>query len=187
MAKLLLIVADVHGGAGQHIGRPYQDREADLLDELVDIFQRRQFLPARLVHFQLVDNARELVAVFRPVDVFRPGPQDRNAAVGKPQCQVVRDLTADGDHDAVRILHLHDVHDTLVGQFVEIQAVAHVIIGRDRFRVVIDHNAPVTLFLDGLQAGYRAPVEFDRTADAIGTRTEHDDRTPVVLVMDVVV
>ena len=78
----------------------------------------------------------------------------------QPKRQIVRNLAAHGDHDAMRMLDLEYVQHPFKGQLIEIQAVAHVIIRGDRLRIVIDQDAPVPMFLDRLEARYRTPVEF---------------------------
>ena len=88
--------------------------------------------------------------------------------------EVVRYLSAHREYHTVRLLKVDDIHDALEGQFVEIKTVAHVIIGRYGLWVVVDHHALMTLLAGSLERIDRTPVELDRRADAIGTRTKDD-------------
>ena len=107
--------------------------------------------------------------VFRLVNIFRTGAQDGNMILGQPERQVVRNLAAHGNDNPMRTLQLVDVHDPLESQFIEIQAVAHVIVRGDRFGVVIDQDTPVSLLADRLDASDGTPVEFDGTSNAVRT------------------
>ena len=60
----------------------------------------------------------------------------------------------------MRTLHFDDVHDTLKGQFVEIQTVAHVIVGGNGLRVIVHHHAAVALLADSAECLHAAPVEL---------------------------
>ena len=92
----------------------------------------------------------------------------------EPHREVVRYLSAHRENHTIRLLKVDDIHDTLEGQFVEIKTVAHVIIGRNGLWVVVDHHALMTLLAGSLECIDRTPVELDRRADAIGTRTKDD-------------
>ena len=48
--KLLLVGADIHGGARKHVGGTHKNWESYLGHELVDGFERRKLTPARLVY-----------------------------------------------------------------------------------------------------------------------------------------
>lgn len=65
--------------------------------------------------------------------------------------QVIRDLATGGDDHAVGVLQLKDIHHTLEGKLVEIKAVAHIIVGRYRLGIVVDHHGAVTLLTDRIQ------------------------------------
>ena len=67
------------------------------------------------------------------------------------------------------------VHHTLKGQLVEVEAVAHVIVGGNSLRVVVYHHRAVAFFADGLQGLHTAPVELYRRANAVGTGAKHND------------
>ena len=86
----------------------------------------------------------------------------------------------------MRILQFEDIHDALEGKLIEIKAVAHVIVRRYGFGVVVDHDAAVAFLADGVQRLHAAPVELHRGTDAVRTRTEYDDGFTVAQVMHVV-
>ena len=186
VTQFLFVVADVHRSAGEHIRRPDQHREAHLGDEFVHILQRGKFLPFRLIHAQRVHDTGEFVAVFRPVDILRLRTQNGDVVRRKAQRQVVRDLSAHRNHHAVRCFQFDDIHHPFKGEFIEIQAVAHVVVGGNRFGVIVDEHTPPSPLPQGIQAGYGAPVEFYRTADAVGTGSQHNNRTAIFLIINII-
>ena len=156
------------------------------LDESVDVFHRRQRAPLGLVYTDAVEHGRELVAVFGIVDALGRGAEDTDLLRVETQGQVVRYLTAGRDDDAVRVLQVEDVHDTLEGELVEVEAVAHVVVGGHGLGVVVNHHTAVALLADGVQGLHAAPVELYAGADAVGARTEDDDAAVVAQIMHIV-
>ena len=167
--QLFLVGADVHGGAAQHVAGTDEHGETYLLDESVDVFHRRQRAPLGLVHADAVEHGGELVAVFGIVDALGRGAEDADLLRVETQGQVVRYLTAGRDDDAVRVLQVEDVHDALEGELVEVEAVAHVVVGGDGLGIIVNHHTAVALLADGVQGLHAAPVELYAGADAVGT------------------
>ncbi len=128
MPKFLLIVADVHRGAGKHVGRPDENREANLLDEIVNLVNCCELAPFRLVDSKAVHNAGELVAVLSLVYVLSRCSKDRDIMFVKLKGKVVRDLTSHRDNYSVRILKVNDVHHPLECQLIEVEPVTHVVV-----------------------------------------------------------
>ena len=185
--QLLGIVAYVHRGARKHVGGTDQHRVADLLDELVHFVHVRKLFPCRLVDAQLVEHARKLVPVLGPVDRQRRGAQHRNVLPVEPDGQIVRNLSAHRHDDAFGHFEVQYVEYAFERQLVEIEPVAHVVVGRYRFGIVVDHDRLVAELAGRLHGIDRTPVEFDGASDAIGPRSEHDHRLVVLEIGNVVV
>ena len=186
LAQVALVVAYVHRGAGQHVGRAHEHRIADLGDESVHVFHSRKLAPARLVYAQLVHYAGEFVAVLRPVDILCGRSEYRHVVPVESQSQVVRYLAAYGDNDTVRIFHFEYIHHPLESELVEVETVAHVVVGGYGLRVVVDEHSAIAALLHLLEAGYGTPIELHGAAYAVSARTEHHHGFAVVLVTDVV-
>jgi len=138
--QFFLVVAYVHGCTTQYVWRTNQYRITYFLDKVFHIVQAGQFLPSRLVDAQLVKHSWELVAVFSTVNRNRRGTQYRNRLAIEFHGQVVRNLTTYRNDDAARLFQIDDVEYAFEWQFVEVQAVAHVVVSRNRFRVVVNHD-----------------------------------------------
>ena len=95
--------------------------------------------------------------------------------------QVVGYLSAGRHNHAVGCFEVDNVHHPFECQLVEVQTVAHVVVGRHRFGVIVNHNRPITLATNGVKCLHTAPVELYRRADTVGARTKNNDRTAVVV------
>ena len=74
----------------------------------------------------------------------------------------------------MRILKVMDIHYTLECEFVKIETVTHIVVGRYSLRIVVYHHSPVSLVTDCLKGVYGAPVELNRTTDTVSTGSEND-------------
>ena len=184
--QLVLVVADVHGGAGQHVAGAHQDGIAHLGDEAFHVVQAGEFLPGGLVDAKKVEHVAELVAVLGPVDAHGRGSQDGHCLAVELHGEVVRYLSAHGDDDAARLLQVDDVEHTLKGQFVEVEAVAHVVVGGHGLRVVVYHDGLIAQLARRLDGVHRAPVELHAGADAVGARAEDNHGLLVLVIVHVV-
>ena len=184
--EFFLVGADIHGGATQHITRTNQDRKTHLSHKLVDIFHRRKLFPTRLVYTDAVQHGGKFLAIFGIVDTLGGCPQDIDMLLVQTHRQVIGYLAACRDNHAMRIFQFEDIHHTLEGQFIEVKAVTHIIVGRNCFRIVVDHHRTPTFLTDRFQRLHATPVELDRTADPVSAGTQHDDGTVVTLILHVV-
>ena len=89
-------------------------------------------------------------------------------------CQVVRDLSAYRDDHTTRLFEVDYIKYTFERKFVEVETVAHIIVSRNRFRVVVNHDRLVTQFAGSLNCIHRAPVKFYRATDTVSTRPQYN-------------
>ncbi len=101
-------------------------------------------------------------------------------------CQVIRYLTTHRNDDTTRRLQLDHIEHALQRKFVEIQAVAHVVVGRNGLRVVVNHDRFVTQLASGVDGVNRTPVELNRRTDTVSTRTEYYHRFLIIIIINVV-
>ena len=148
--QFLLIGADVHGRTTQHIRGTYQNREAYFINKSMDILHRSQCAPFRLIHPNAVQHGREFITVLSIINALGTGTEDIYILRIQTESQVIGNLTAGRYNDSVRVLQFEDIHHTLKSKFVKVQTIAHIIVGRNRFGVIVDHDTAVTLLTDGL-------------------------------------
>ena len=184
--QLLLVVAHVHRSTREHVRRTHQNGIAHLVDKLLDVVEACQRTPSRLVDAQFVEHSRELVAVLCTVDIHGRGTQYGHTLTMQLHGQVVGNLTTHADDDATGLLQVHHVEHALQRELVEIEAVAHVIVGRHGLGVIVNHDRLIAQFASRVDGVHRTPVELHARADAIGTRAQHHHRLLVVIIGDVV-
>ena len=80
------------------------------------------------------------------------------------------------------LLQLNDIHHALKGEFVEVKAVAHVVVGRYGLRVIVNHHRAPAFALHREQCIHATPVKLHRASNAVSTRAEHHYRAVVVQV-----
>ena len=108
-------------------------------------------------------------------EVPRIGMPAFSSAAGELQRRLAAELDDDADELAGLLLGAQDLQHVLGRQRLEIEPVGGVVVGRDGFRVAVDH--------DRLEAGLAqrkgrvaaAIVELDALADAVRTAAEDDD------------
>ena len=100
-------------------------------------------------------------------------------AAFRSQRQVQRSLPAKlhdhADFRAARRLVFVDGEHVFKGERLKVQAVAGVVVGRDRLRVAVDHDRLVVVFLERECRMAAAVIELDSLPDAVGAAAQDDD------------
>ena len=141
----------------------------------MDILHRSQCAPFRLIHPNAVQHGREFITVLSIINALGTGTEDIYILRIQTESQIIGNLATGRYNDSVRILQFENIHHTLESQLVKVQTVAHIIVGRNRFGIIINHDTAVTLLTDSLQSLHATPVKFHRRTDAVSTRTQYHD------------
>ena len=102
------------------------------------------------------------------------------------QSKVIRNLTTGRYDDTMRIFQFKNIHYPFECQFIKVETVAHVIVCRYRFRIIVDHNTAPTFLANGIQSLHTAPVKLYRRTDTVGTGTQYDNGFMVTQIMYIV-
>ncbi len=95
-------MGNTHGSAAQHIARTHEyGKPAKALYRCLGLFGVCDVEPARLIDIELIEQGTELSPIFGLVDVYRVGPQDLHARSMQAHREVIRDLAAHADDNAV--------------------------------------------------------------------------------------
>ena len=86
----------------------------------------------------------------------------------------------------MRIFQFEDIHYSFKGEFVEVEAIAHIVVRRYGFGVIINHDATIPLLTDGIQCLHATPVKFHRRTDTVRTGTENNNGFTVAQITDIV-
>ena len=124
--------------------------------------------------------------VFGAVDGFRRRPQNRDGLSVQAHGEVVGNLPAHRNDDAFGRFKFRYVQNRFQREFIEVQSIAHVVVGRNGFRIAVYHHAPVSFRLNGFNRADAAPVKLHRRPDSVRPGTENDNRAAVFVEFDVV-
>ena len=101
-------------------------------------------------------------------------------------CQIVRNLSAYWYNDTTRLFQVNHIKHTFKWKFVKVQTVAHIIVGRNRFGVIVNHDWFVTQLACSLYSVYRTPVKFYGRTDAVCTWSQYDYWFFILIVINIV-
>ena len=167
--QFFLIGANIHRGTRKHIRRTDKYRKTDLVNKFIDIIHRSQFTPTRLVYTNTVEHGREFLAILSVVNAFGTCTENIDILCIQAQCQIIRNLSTGRYNDAMWIFEFQNIHYAFESQFIEIEAVAHIVIRRYGFRIIVNHNAAPPFLANCIQCLNTTPVELNRRTDTIGT------------------
>jgi hypothetical protein len=68
-----------------------------------------------------------------------------------------------------------DRHHVFIGQWLEVEAVAGVVVGRDRLGIAVDHDGFEAVVAKSERSVTAAVVELDSLPDAVGAAAQDDD------------
>ena len=173
LRQVVAVVDDLHRPATEHVARPDEHREADVVGDRQRLLEVAGGATGRLRDEQFVADLVPPLPVLGGVDRVgrRAGHQLGRDLAG----QLQRGLPAERHDDAVRTLRGQHVEHVFLGQRLEVQAVGRVVVGRHRLRVAVDHHRLEAGLAQGERRVHAAVVELDALADAVGTGSEDDD------------
>ena len=171
-----VLVGDGHVLAADDVGGAQQHGVAQLVGGLQRLRQGADAPAPGPADAELFQQGVKPLPVLGHVDAVGRGAQNGDALPVQELCQLDGGLSAEGHHHAHRLFHIDDVHHVLRAERLEIQAVSGVIVGGDRFGVIVDDGYGVAQFLQGPDTVDGGIVELDALADADGAGAQHQHR-----------
>ena len=169
------VVDDFHRPPAQDVGRAHHQRVANLFRLLNGHLNGRYGRVRRLFQLQTVNRLLETFTVFGTVNRIRAGTDNRYASRFQRTRQFQRCLAAVLDDNALRLLDADDFQHVFQRHRLKVQTVGGVVVGRDGFRVTVNHNGLVTVFAQRQRSMYAAVVKFDTLADTVRAAAEDHD------------
>src|SRR5208283_2041406 len=143
------------------------------------LFHRGDHGAGSLRDVEFLQQLAEALTVFGQVDAFGRGPDDVDARGLERQRKIQRRLTAKlydyADRRASGSFVFADGKHILERKRLEVEAVAGVVIGRDRLRIAVDHDGFVAILAQSVGGVAAAVIKFDSLPDAVGAGAENDD------------
>ena len=172
---LLRVPGDGHVLPADHVGGPEQHRISQRFRGPGRFLHGADGHALRAADAEPFKKRVEALPVLRDVDGFRAGAQDADPLLIQVPGQPDGGLPAEGHHHAHGLFHPDNVHHVLGGKGFKIQPVGGVVIGGNRFRIVVDDDGVIAHFPQGPDAVDGAVVEFDALPDADGPAAQDQD------------
>ncbi|SAA12983.1 Uncharacterised protein [Enterobacter hormaechei] len=173
------VIDDFHRTAAQYVGWTHHQRVTNLFRFLNGHFNRGHGGVRRLFQLETINCLLETLAVFRTVNSVRAGADDRHTCCFQRTRQLQRSLAAILHDHAFRLLDAHDFKHVFQRNRLEVEAVGSVVVGRDGFRVTVDHDGLVTVFAQRQRGMHAAVVELNALADTVWTAAQHHNLVAV--------
>ena len=144
--KIRFDMDDFHCTSTQHVTRTHHQRIADLtrLDDGFLVGARSSV--GRLQQPQFVNQFLEAFAILSHIDHVRRGADDRHAIGFQRARQFQRCLSAKLHDHANRLFQVDNFQHIFQCQRLKIKAITDIVIGRNRFRIAVDHDGFIAIF-----------------------------------------
>ena len=117
----------------------------------------------------------EAAAILGKVDRFGIGADDFRAVALQFEREVQRSLSAELHDHALRLFPIEDGENVFECKRLEIETVGSVVIGRNGFRIAIDHDRLVAVLLERERGMAAAIIELDALPDAVRPAAQNHD------------
>ena len=124
---------------------------------------------------QIIEQFLEALAVFGCINHVGRSADNGHARFFQPQGQFQRRLTAILHDHAGGLFFIDDFQYVFECEWLEVQPVRGVVIGRDGFGVAVDHDGLIAIFTHGQRRVHAAVVELDALTYAVGATAQHHD------------
>ena len=186
-AEIRLIINELHRAAAENKARSDQNWITNLACDLYRFVRVHGRTTRRLTQSKLVQHRCEKFSIFRGLDALRLRAENRNAGRFQSVREVERRLSAELHHHAFGPLLLIYIENVLQRERLEIEFVARVVIGRNRFRIRVHHDRFEPELAQRERGVHAAVIELDSLADAIWSASKNHYFTfpafaPLVLV-----
>ena len=174
-------VDNFHAAPAKHIRRAHQHGVTNTFGDLNGLVDAVGGSVLRRRQIGRIEHGTESPPVFSVVDGLGARTEDRNPSVGEAlrqtQWRLATQLNEHSLDRAHRFFGLVDRHDVLKGERLKVEAVRGVVVGRNGLGIAVDHDRLVAI-LERERGVDARVVELDALADAVGARSQDDDRFP---------
>src|SRR6185503_11211057 len=170
-----LIVDDRHRASAENVTRTDQHRITDSLRYLTRFLDGSSHAVVRLRNAEFIQQSPEAFAIFSEVYRIRRRSDDFDTGFMQAHREVQRCLPAKLDDDAVRLFDIDDVHHVFEREWLKIESIRSVVIGRDGFGIAVDHDGLEPRFVKRERSVTTAVIKFDSLPDAIRTGAKDHD------------
>ena len=168
-AQVRRVVGDFHAAAAEHVARANEQRKPNAIGDAFGFLEARGHACGGVRDVELVEHRAEAFAVFGQVNRLGARAHNGHARFLERMRKLQRRLATERHHNAVGLFDIDDVHDVFVGERLEIQAIACVVVGGHGFGVAVHHDGFVAGLMQRVARMHAAVVELNALANAVGT------------------
>ena len=173
--QIWLVIHEFHSATAKDKRRPHQQGVTDSMSNRYSFFHAHGRSAWRSSQSQFIEHRGEKFSVLGRLDTFGLRADNRDAGGFQSIGQIKRSLPAElHDHTLGKFLFVNIEH-VLECERLEVEFVARVVIGRNRFGIRIDHDCFEAELAQRESRVYTAIVELDTLTDAVRTAAQNHD------------
>ena len=124
---------------------------------------------------KLFEQVTESLAVFCEIDSIRGRAENPDAVCLESFGEFQRSLPAERHDDAIRLFDITDIENIFECEWLKVEFVGLIVIGRDSFRIAIDHDRLEALFLQRVDSVNTTIIKLDSLSDPVRPATKDND------------
>ena len=164
---------NLHRSATQNIRRTYHHRIADFCCLRDDVFGIAANRILWLFQLQLMQQLLEAFAILRQINRIHRGADNRDTRLFQSmrefQWRLSAELHDDPFYRAIYRFRRNHFHHVFCGQRLKIKPVGRIVIGRNRFRITVNHDGLIARLFQRIGGMHTAIIELNPLTDAVGT------------------
>src|SRR6266516_6242476 len=173
--QISLVINQLHPSAAKNERGPNENWIANAIGDRNRFFHPDSRAVRGLAQTKFIEHDGKELAVFRHLDALRLGAENGNAGRFQSIGEIERRLSAELHDYAFGFFLIVNIEHVLKRKRLKIKFVAGIVIGRNRFRIGVNHDGFETELAQGEGGVDAAIIEFDALANAVGPATENHD------------
>src|SRR5438067_9826538 len=174
-AQISFVINQLHPAAAENERGPNENWISNAIGDRNRFLYTDSRAVRGLAQIKFVEHNGEELAIFGHLDALRLGSENGNASRFQPIGEIERRLSAKLHDYAFGSFLVVNIEHVLECERLKIKFVAGIVIGRNRFRIGVNHDGFETELAQGECGMDAAIIEFDALANAIGPATENHD------------
>ena len=175
----LHVLDDLHRPSTEHVRGSHENRITDLLRGPFRLFRAPRDIAGGTFEPQPFEQRVEALPILREIDRVGRCADDRNPCLFQRNGKLERCLPPKLHDHALGLFDFDDLEHVFESERLEIEAIARVVVGRDRLGVAVHHDRLEAGLAQGEDRMDTAVVEFDPLPDPIGSTAEDHDLAPI--------
>src|SRR5690606_31129789 len=169
----LVVDDDTHSLSTQHIRRAYQYRVAYFIGYFHSLVCSVGSTVFWIRDIQFFEQIRESTSILCNIHIIERGTNYSDSLFMQALSHFKGCLSTQLNDNAFRFFMLNDFPNMLPVNRFKIQLISDIEVGRNGFRVTVNHDCFIATFFNGEQTMGTAVVKLNTLSDSVGTRTQN--------------